>query len=176
VFTKRELQGLEYQIDLFFDGFTGHASRGDPGPLVGAFYVKKLIERLTNVTEHAQPLYLDFAHDFSILLPLSTMGLNKDASPLSPSHPSRHRKFRTSYQTPFAAKMVWERFTCQASFEGPQVRLVLNGETFPLSICEESNDDWEYGTCSLDNFVHVNAYSLGVEYHSALWNATCERN
>ena len=58
-------------------------------------------------------------------------------------------------------------------FEGPQVRLLLNGETFPLSICEESYDDSEYGTCSLDNFVFANAYSLDVEYHDSLWNATC---
>ncbi|KAI9566387.1 phosphoglycerate mutase-like protein [Boletus coccyginus] len=173
VFKAHELKGLEYQLDLFFDGFSGHASRGDPGPLIGAFYIKKLIQRLTDAREDAKPLYLDFGHDFTILLALSTLGLNKDAVPLSPDGPPVHRKFRTSYQTPFAASMVWEKFTCKKSFTGPQVRLVLNGATLPLSICEQSRKDRRYGTCSLDEFVRANEYSLNVEYKSEIWNATC---
>jgi acid phosphatase len=60
-----------------------------------------------------------------------------------------------------------------SSFEGPQVRLVLNGATFPLSICEQSEEDREYGTCSLDEFVRANNYSMSVEYKSEIWNATC---
>ncbi|KAG9308985.1 histidine phosphatase superfamily [Chiua virens] len=175
-FTKRELRSFEYELDLLLDGITGHASTGapNPGPLVGAFYIKKLIQRLTDETEYAEPLYLDFAHDFTILLALSTMGLNKDPEPLSPTHMNPLRKFRSSYQAPFAANMVWEKFTCDTSFDGPQVRLLLNGATFPLSICEASEDDKSYGTCSLDNFVSANEFSLNVAYHSAVWNATCE--
>ncbi|KAG0707769.1 hypothetical protein DFH29DRAFT_895264, partial [Suillus ampliporus] len=46
--------------------------------------------------------------------------------PPSSQGPPRHRKFRTSYQTPFAANMIWESFTCDESFDGPQIRLVLN--------------------------------------------------
>ncbi|KAH0837768.1 phosphoglycerate mutase-like protein [Lanmaoa asiatica] len=174
VFSAYELQGLEYELDLVFDGFSGHASKDEPGPLIGAFYIKKLIERLTDTTENAEPLYLEFAHDLSILFTLSTMGLNKDALPISPTHPDPHRKFRTSHQTPFAANMVWEKFTCQKSFEGPQVRLMLNGVTLPLSICEKSEKDKKYGTCSLDEFVLANEYSVSVEYQSQVWNATCE--
>jgi acid phosphatase len=65
-------------------------------------------------------------------------------------------------------------FTLTASsFEGPQVRLVLNGATFPLSICEQSEEDREYGTCSLDEFVRANEYSMNVEHKSEIWNATC---
>ncbi|KAF8435759.1 phosphoglycerate mutase-like protein [Boletus edulis BED1] len=174
VFTARELRGLEYELDLFLDGYSGHASKGDPGPLVGAFYIKKLIERLTS--KDAEPLYLDFAHDITILFALSTLDLNKDAVPLSPfvDHPPAHRKFRSSNQTPFAAEMVWEKFTCKQSFEGPQVRLVLNGVTFPLSICQKCGKDKKYGTCSLNEFVRANEYSRNVEYHSQIWNATCE--
>ncbi|KAH0827169.1 phosphoglycerate mutase-like protein [Lanmaoa asiatica] len=113
VFSTRELQNLEYEYDLFMDGISGHASRRDPGPFLGAFYVKKLIERLTNATGDAESLYLEFGHDTSILLPLSTMGLNKDILPLNPRHVPTHRRFRTSQQTPFAASMVWEKFTCR---------------------------------------------------------------
>ena len=40
-----------YQLDVFFDHFTGHMSRGDPGPLVGAFYIKKLIERCVFIAQ-----------------------------------------------------------------------------------------------------------------------------
>lgn len=112
--------------------------------------------------------------------------------PLSPlvDHPPVHRKFRTSNQTPFAAEMVWEKFSCKktcvnpcldlcayslmtSSFKGPQVRLVLNGATFPLSICNQTEKDREYGTCSLEEFVRANAYSMEVAYHSKTWNATC---
>lgn len=34
-----------YELDLILDSASGHASRDDPGPLLGAFYIKKLIER-----------------------------------------------------------------------------------------------------------------------------------
>ena len=61
-----------------------------------------------------------------------------------------------------------------SSFEGPQVRLVLNGATFPLYICEKSEKDRKYGTCSLEEFIRANKYSLNVEYRSKLWDATCE--
>lgn len=117
----------------------------------------------------------------------------RDTVPLSPTHPDPNRKFRSFYQTPFAARMIWERFTCQksyvnpssylpffltrhraCSFEGPQVRLVLNGATLPMSFCEESVNDKTYGTCSLDSFVRKNAFSVNAEYHSQTWNATCE--
>ncbi|KAF8559780.1 phosphoglycerate mutase-like protein [Imleria badia] len=174
VFSTHELQNLEYEYDLLMDGASGHASRGDAGPLLGAFYVKKLIERLTNATGDAKPLYLEFGHDTSILLPLSTMGLNKDTLPLSPRRAPVHRRFRTSQQTPFAASMVWEKFTCKKSFEGPQVRLVLNGATFPLFICENSMEDKIYGTCSLAEFARVNEYSANMQYKSESWNTTCE--
>lgn len=60
-----------------------------------------------------------------------------------------------------------------SSFTGPQVRLMLNGATLPLSICEQSRKDRKYGTCSLDEFVRANEYSLNVEYKSEIWNATC---
>ncbi|KAF8136585.1 phosphoglycerate mutase-like protein [Boletus edulis] len=174
VFSTRELQNLEYEYDLLMDGVSGHASRGDIGPLLGAFYVKKLIERLTNGTRDTEPLYLEFGHDTSILLALSTMGLNKDYLPLNPDRVPVHRVFRTSQQTPFAASMVWERFTCKKSFEGPQVRLVLNGATFPLFICAKSKADKRYGTCSLDEFARANEYSTHVHYKDESWNTACD--
>jgi len=82
----------------------------------------------------AQSLYLEFGHDTTIMMAMAAMELNRyvfmlaqlesgsvsciqyrDDPPLSPHGPPRQRKFRTSYQTPFAGNMVWERFTCETS-------------------------------------------------------------
>ena len=84
-----------YEMDLYLDSLTGH-SKPELGPVIGAFYIKKRIERcvfddiqregtrniiargsLTNATGDAQHLYLEFAHDFSIFFLLSTLGPNK---------------------------------------------------------------------------------------------------
>ncbi|KIJ69292.1 hypothetical protein HYDPIDRAFT_145178 [Hydnomerulius pinastri MD-312] len=176
VFSQHELRQLEYEYDVLMDGVSGHASSGDPGPVLGSFYINKLIERFTNASGDAKPLYLEFGHDTSILLPLSTMGLNKDTSPLSPHRMPAHRTFRTSEQTPFAANMIWERFSCQKSFEGPHIRLLLNGVTYPLTTCEKSGKDRRFGTCALSEFVKANAYSATVSFRSEIWNTTCERD
>ncbi|KAG9310348.1 histidine phosphatase superfamily [Chiua virens] len=170
VFTAEEIDDFAYELDLAMDYWTGHLSKGDPGPMAGAYYVKKLIQRLKG--NDAEPLYLDFGHETSILFALSALGLNKDIDPL-PAYPREHRKFRTSDQTPFAANMVWEKFTCRTSFKGPQVRLLLNREIFPLSNCKNSENDRKYGTCSLDEFEKANKYSLDVEYESEVWDNTC---
>lgn len=40
----------------------------------------------------------------------------RDVPPLSPDGRILPRIFRTSHQTPFAANMIWERFTCEKSW------------------------------------------------------------
>jgi hypothetical protein len=92
----------------------------------------KQVARFEDESEEAQSLYLEFGHDFTILTAMAAMELNRyvymlivselvsyircrDDPPLSPEGPPTLRKFRTSYQTPFAANMVWERFTCKES-------------------------------------------------------------
>ncbi|KAH7889355.1 phosphoglycerate mutase-like protein [Phlebopus sp. FC_14] len=176
VFLPHELRALEYEYDVLMDGVSGHAGRGDPGPVLGAFYIQKLIERFTNATGDAKSLYLEFGHDTSILLPLSTMGLNKDDAPLTPYHMRSHRRFRTSEQVPFAANMIWEKFTCKNSFKGPQIRLLLNEEPLPLSICQRSGKDRRFGSCALAEFVKSNEFSTSISYGGEIWNATCEHD
>ncbi|KAF9222916.1 phosphoglycerate mutase-like protein [Gyrodon lividus] len=173
VFLPGELRDLEYEMDLIMNGLSGFGLPNDMGLLLGSVYVNKLIERLTNSNGDAKELYLEFGHDASILLVLAAMGLNEDIPPLSPDHIRPHRKFRTSKQTPFAAQMIWEKFTCENSFEGPQVRLLLNDATYPLSICEKTHEDRKYGTCSLEEFVRANRKSANIYYGDATWNATC---
>lgn len=65
-------------------------------------------------------------------------------------------------------------FLTTSSFEGPQVRLVLNEATFPLFFCEKSIEDKRYGTCSLDEFARANEYSTRIQYKSETWNSTCQ--
>jgi len=57
-------------------------------------------------------------------------------------------------------------------FNGPQIRLVLNDATFPLSICGQDMDA-AFGTCSLDTFIKVNNYSTSIRFQDETWNATC---
>lgn len=72
--------------------------------------------------------------------------------------------------------MIWERFSCSSSFSGPQIRLVLNEATFPLTTCIQSKSDKTYGTCSMVSFVKSNAASAQVSYANAVWNASCVAN
>ena len=60
------------------------------------------------------------------------------------------------------------------SFKGPQIRLLLNSATYPLTICEKSLKDRRHGTCSLDEFVKANSYSMNIRFHDKTWNASCE--
>ena len=112
-----------------------------PWPL-GVFLSNVLIRRLysfTNSTGDAKPVYLEFGHDTTIDMALTGLGLAKDSPKLSAKGPVRsNRKFRTSYQVPFAAQMLWEKFSCTSSFDGPQVRLVLNDAPFPLATVGEA--------------------------------------
>lgn len=174
VFLREELRSFDYQSDLQMDNWGGHISRNDLGPVLGSVYVNKLIERFTNATGDAQELYLEFGHDISFLVALAAMNLNKDKVPLTPDHIRSPRKFRSSDQTPFAARMIWERFSCKKSFKGPQIRLLLNGATYPLPMCQNSLRDRKFGTCSLAEFVKANSYSTNIHFHDKTWNASCE--
>ncbi|KAH7913719.1 phosphoglycerate mutase-like protein [Hygrophoropsis aurantiaca] len=174
LFSPEELLQFEYELDVYTVNSFGHNLPDNMGPIMGAVYVKKLIERLTNSTGDAKPLYLEFGHDVTIYLALTALGLAKDSSNPSDDDTIRSdRQLRTSYQAPFAANMVWEKFTCSKSFEGSQVRLVLNEATFPLTICARTDDDKSYGTCSLGAFVAANQRSTDIELGDKRWNDAC---
>ncbi len=126
----------------------------------------------TNSTGDAKSVYLEFGHDTTIDLALTALGLAADSPPISPKGPVKSsRKFRTTDQVPFAAQMAWEKFSCTKSFEGPQIRLVLNDAPFPLSTCKHA--DRRYGSCALDDFVATNKESVQHAWGDARWNATC---
>ncbi|OAX38734.1 phosphoglycerate mutase-like protein, partial [Rhizopogon vinicolor AM-OR11-026] len=113
VFYAHELEAFEYEMDLIMDATIGYLAYNNTGRVLGSVFVNKLIERFSNASEEAQSLYLEFGHDSTIIAAMAAMDLNRDDPPLSPHGPPLHRKFRTSYQAPFAASMIWERFTCK---------------------------------------------------------------
>ncbi|KAI6160919.1 phosphoglycerate mutase-like protein [Pisolithus thermaeus] len=169
VFEPHELAAFDYESDLISDGISGTVSSAVPGGDV----VELLRYSFSNTTGDAQELYLEFGHGVTILLVLSAMNLNKDVIPLTPEYIPPNRKFRGSEQSPFAARMIWEKFTCKNSFQGPQVRLLLNGETYPLAPCQKSLKDVRFGTCSLSEFVKANVFSTNIRYGDETWNAAC---
>ncbi|KAI6040987.1 phosphoglycerate mutase-like protein [Pisolithus marmoratus] len=169
VFEPHELAAFDYESDLISDGISGFISRNDTGPILGSVYINKLIERFSNATGDARQLYLEFGHDVTTLLVLSAMNLNKGVIPLTPEYMPVDRKFRGSEQSPFAARMIWEKFTCKDSY----VRLLLNGETYPLTPGRKSFQDLRFSTCSLSEFVKANAFSTHIRYGDETWNAAC---
>ncbi|EIN04060.1 phosphoglycerate mutase-like protein [Punctularia strigosozonata HHB-11173 SS5] len=172
-FTESEIADFEYELDVLMDGAFGYNLPGKMGPTLGALYVDKLIERFSNKTGDAEPIYLEFGHDTTIDMILTALGLAKDTPRLSASGPvPAHRKWRTSEQVPFGAQMIWEKFSCTSSFEGPQIRLVLNDAPMPLTFCE-THATKEYGTCAFSDFVKANAFSTSITWGDAAWNATC---
>ncbi|KAI0661591.1 phosphoglycerate mutase-like protein [Cubamyces menziesii] len=171
-FTSSEIEDFEYELDLLMDGAFGYNLPGSMGEVLGSLYVSKLVERFTNSTGDAKPLYLEFGHDTTIDLVLTALGLAKDTPPLSAKGPVRaNRKWRTTLQVPFAAQMVWEKFTCKTSFKGPQVRLVLNEAPLPLTTC--AHMDWRYGSCALADFVASHKTAAERTWGDKTWNATC---
>jgi len=173
VFYGDEFAAFEYEIDLIMDAMVGYLTPNNAGRVLGSIFVNKLIERFSDTSEEAQSLHLEFGHDTTIMAAMAAMGLNRDDPPLSPDGPPLHRKLRTSYQTPFAANMIWERFFCEKSFNGPQIRLVLNEETYPLLPCARTMQDRKYGTCSLEEFVGANGFSTGISFNDSTWQAAC---
>lgn len=173
VFTEDELAQFEYELDLLMTGAFGYNLPDPMGATIGSLYVNKLIDRFTNASGDAVLLYLEFGHDTTIDLALTALGLAKDDPPLSTTAMPEERAWHTSQQVPFAAQMIWEKFSCSSSFEGPQIRLILNDAPFPLSTCADSEDDLMYGSCALDAFVSANGDSTTVSWGDKTWNATC---
>lgn len=154
------------------DGAFGYNLPGDMGPILGSVYINTLIDRITNLTGSAQEVYLEFGHDTTIDMVLTGLGIAKDTPGLSTNVRKVGRVFRTSRQVPFAAQMVWERFECEKSFVGPQVRLVLNDAVVPLGGCGTGKER-VYGSCSVDGFVKSQGKARGVKWGDETWNATC---
>lgn len=121
-FESSEIEAFEYELDLLMDGAFGYGLPGDMPRVLGAQYTRQLVSRFTNATGSSVPMYLEFGHDTTIDLALTGLGLIKDYPALSTNPkggvPPKNRKWRTTQQVPFAAHMVWEKFSCSSSTDG----------------------------------------------------------
>jgi len=153
---------------------------GQPlGRVQGVGYVNELLARLTgtpvrdntqtNRTLDASPitfpldrsLYVDFSHDNQMIAIYSAMGLFNQSSPLDPTLPDPNRTWITSLLTPFSARMVTERLSCESkAVHGRKssqtyVRILVDDAVQPLQFCGGDKD----GLCTLDDFVKSQRYA-----------------
>ncbi|KAH8916666.1 phosphoglycerate mutase-like protein [Atractiella rhizophila] len=174
VFSKNELEDFEYELDLLMYGAFGYGLPGSMGEVLGTVLVNTVIDLFSG--SHPASI-VSFGHDTTADFALTALGLAKDSPALSPnvSTPPPNRNWRTSDQVPFAAQLVFEKFTCSksAGTESSQIRLVLNDSPLPLRNCEKSFFDKKYGSCSLDRFVAANKFSTNITWGDATWNSTC---
>lgn len=170
IFLDSEILEFEYELDLLMRGAFGYGLPTEQGPVLGSLLVSNLTAFLVDESATAQNLSLNFAHDTTIDLGLTALGLANDTSyPVSgPINPSR--KWRTSTQVPFAAQMLWTRLSCGGE---TRVQLVLNGANFDLSPTGCASD--VYGTCSLEGFLATSNVmeAQNITQGDASWSAAC---
>ncbi|WFD35845.1 hypothetical protein MCUN1_002713 [Malassezia cuniculi] len=191
LFTEEEWNGFEYSWDINFHGYAGPSSH--TGAAQGLGWLNEFISRLTstpwdartqtseNSTVNSQPelfpvdraFYADFAHDTTITAVIAAMRLAEFDK--KPELSNKDRAFRSSKVVPFAARMIFEVFTCPG--EIPQrlsrrrfnkapdmskvnlheyVRLKINDAVVPLSQlshCDQRDD----GMCLKEQFLASHA-------------------
>jgi len=174
VFTQEESLNFEYELDLLMRGAFGYGLPNNQGPILGALLVSNItafMQAKPSGNNTSPPnLSINFAHDTTIDLGLTALGLADDASFPAGGPPSPYRQWRTSYQVPFAAQMLWKRLDC-----GGQKRLALelNGANFDLSPVGCTSD--AYGTCRMADFVAAKSVkvALGIIDGDATWTRAC---
>lgn len=173
VFASEQIDEFEYELDLLMRGAFGYGLPHQQGQVMGSLFISNLTQRLTQPDRFTEPngqprtMFLDFGHDTTIDLILTSLGLAYDSS-YPPTGPvNAKRKWRTSNQVPFAAQMEWRKITCTGGHaKREMVQLHLNKVPFSLeSLC---NVD-EFGGCKLDDFlsadkvVKANNVTIGDE-------------
>ncbi|KAE9980049.1 hypothetical protein BLS_009231 [Venturia inaequalis] len=168
IFNQTEILNFEYELDLLMRGAFGYGLPGGQGPVLGSQLVSNVTTFLSsNITDN---LFLSFAHDTTIDLGLTALGLANDSSYPAPGPPDPSRAWRTSTQVPFAAQMLWKRLDCDGE---KRIALELNGANFNLGPVGCMAD--EFGSCSLEGFVatgHVQE-AMAIQAYDATWNASC---
>ncbi|GAB7356918.1 hypothetical protein MBLNU459_g7770t1 [Dothideomycetes sp. NU459] len=170
VFEQNEILDFEYELDLLMRGAFGYGLPSGQGPILGSLLVSNVTSFFQTNGSAAQNLSLNFAHDTTIDLGLTALGLAYDKTYPADGPPKSDRQWRTSYQVPFAAQMLWTRLDCSGE---KRIQLLLNGANFDLSPVGCSTD--RYGTCKLDKFLGTQKVkqALNVTDGDAKWNAAC---
>ena len=197
LFTQEEWIGFEYAWDINFHSYSGPSSY--TGAAQGLGWLNEFISRLTstpwdprtqtseNATVNLQPdlfpvdraFYADFAHDTTLTAVIAAMRLSEFDK--KPQLSDKDRAFRSSKVVPFAARMIFEVYTCPGAIperlsrrrfnKKPDfgkvdlheyVRLKINDAIVPLSQlshCDKRAD----GLCLKDQFLasHADRNNLG---------------
>ena len=186
LFTKKEWESFEYDIDLQFASGLGFMS--PTGKAQGIGWVTEFLDRLTNKTFSGpvttqnstldknstyfplkQPIYADFTHDSVITSILAALNFTQLNDKLDPTEPNPHRRYRTSRVTPFGARLVFEVMSCKDSGKSTKyIRSKINEAVVPLDEgqgCEKRKD----GLCKLDGFVK----NLKRAYNASHFDVVC---
>ena len=186
LFTKKEWESFEYDIDLQFASGLGFMS--PTGKAQGIGWVTEFLDRLTNKTFSGpvttqnstldknstyfplkQPIYADFTHDSVITSILAALNFTQLNDKLDPTEPNPHRRYRTSRVTPFGARLVFEVMSCKDSGKSAKyIRSKINEAVVPLDEgqgCEKRKD----GLCKLDGFVK----NLKRAYNASHFEIVC---
>ena len=186
LFTKKEWESFEYDIDLQFAGSVGFMSPSAKAQGIG--WVTEFLDRLTNKTFSGpvttqnstldknstyfplkQPIFADFSHDTVITSILTALNFTQFSEPLDPTKPNPHRRYRTSRVTPFGGRVVFEVMSCKDSGKSTKyIRSKINEAVVPLDEgqgCEKRKD----GLCKLDGFVK----NLKRAYNASHFEIVC---
>ncbi|KAJ9477254.1 putative Constitutive acid phosphatase (putative) [Pseudozyma hubeiensis] len=177
VFEKEQFEQFEYELDLLMRGAFGYGLPNGSGQVMGSLFVSNLTQRLTQPEMFKEPngdqrtLFFDFAHDTTIDLILTTLGLAADKTypvegPINPK-----RNWRTSYQVPFAAQMEWRKLSCDGGRK-EMIQLHLNKAPFDLgNVCKTDR----FGGCVLDEFLEAEQVKRAnkVQVGDDVWTAAC---
>lgn len=186
IFTKEEWEQYEYDLDLGFQTTVGFMSPN--AKALGVGWAQELLARLDQsnftgpVTQQNatldknttyfpvhQPLYVDFTHDSSMTAMLTAMNFTQFAGFLNPTKMDPHRKYRTSWVTPFGARFVFEVMECDENKQTNDfIRVKLNEGVVPLDKdqgCEKRAD----GLCKLNDF----ASNLRKAYKESHFEIVC---
>ncbi|KAF1348463.1 histidine phosphatase superfamily [Delphinella strobiligena] len=170
VFKEQEILSFEYELDLLMRGAFGYGLPREQGPVLGSLLVSNVTAFMQANGSAAQNLSLNFAHDSTIDLGLTALGLVNDTQYPVDGPPSSYRLWRTSYQVPFAAQMFWKRLDCSGE---KRLQLVLNGANFDLGPVGCDSDI--YGTCSMSAFLATPNVkdALNITDGDSIWTAAC---
>lgn len=177
VFGETQIKDFEYELDLLMRGAFGYGLPHHSAQLMGSLYISNLTQRLTQPEQFKEPngaqrsLFFDFGHDTTIDLILTALGLAHDPSYPVDGPPNPKRRWRTSYQVPFAAQMEWRKLDCGSAHDD-MVQLHLNKAPFDLSpVCKTD----KYGGCTLKEFLASEQVSKAnrVQIGDAAWTAAC---
>lgn len=177
VFNQNQIEQFEYELDLLMRGAFGYGLPNGSGQVMGSLFISNLTERLTKPDMFKEPngeqrnMFLDFAHDTTIDLILTTLGLFDDKKYPTDGPVNKNRKWRTSYQVPFAAQMEWRKLSCDGG-KKDMVQLWLNKAPVDLGVICKTD---KFGGCEMGDFLNseVVKQANGVLVGDERWTAAC---